>query len=597
MNKTAPPAKGLSIYSFSKKVLRPFHWHMVAFLIVGLVWAIDLSFRPYLIKIILDRLEKYPAIEAFQHLSVPAYVYVGMSLLIVINFRCYDIIRLKFIIPLKKHITQQMVDHMMGHSHDYYQNNFAGSLSNKINDVVQGITQMISIISEQFFSNSLALLVAIFTLWQVDIKFALAMMVWIFIFLTVSITVGKKSSLLSDTASEIRSTLTGQVVDILTNMMSIRTFVGHRYENKKLNTTLDKVVAAEQTMAWYFFKIWTFQGSSFIIMQALSLWLLIQGRKNGVITTGDFALVLTLNIYIIDCMWNMSTMISLFTEHYGKVVQGLRITTQPHTIQNLPNASELRVHSGTIQFDQVTFQYKQAKPLFIDKSITIKAGTKIGLVGFSGSGKTTFVNLILRLFDIQSGRILIDNQDIATVTQESLRASIAIIPQDPSLFHRSLWENIRYGKINATDEEVIEAAKKAHAHEFITSIPDGYNALVGERGIKLSGGQRQRISIARAILKNSPILILDEATSALDSVTEHYIQDSLQNLMQNKTVIVIAHRLSTLLNLDRILVFDQGMIVEEGTHLDLIAKNGLYAKLWDSQVGGFLLDNANVKEE
>ena len=220
----------------------------------------------------------------------------------------------------------------------------------------------------------------------------------------------------------------------------------------------------------------------------------------------------------------------------------------------------------------------------------IPGGQKVGLVGFSGSGKTTFVNLIVRLFDLSSGVIKIDNQNIKEVTQSSLRENIGFIPQDPILFHRSLMENIRYGNVNASDDEVIQAAIKAHAHEFITLTKDGYHSLVGERGVKLSGGQRQRISIARAILKNAPILILDEATSALDSVTEAYIQDSLAILMQGKTVIIIAHRLSTLLEMDRILVFDQGKIVEDGTHLELLAKNGLYKILWGAQVGGFLLD-------
>jgi ATP-binding cassette subfamily B protein len=223
-------------------------------------------------------------------------------------------------------------------------------------------------------------------------------------------------------------------------------------------------------------------------------------------------------------------------------------------------------------------------------SLEILAGQKIGLVGYSGGGKTSFVNLILRLYEISEGSILIDNQDIRDVTQDSLRRAIAMIPQEPVLFHRTLLENIRYGRIEATDEEVIAASKRAYAHEFISKLPENYHTLVGERGIKLSGGQRQRIAIARAILKNAPILILDEATSQLDSVTEEYIQASLAELMQGKTTIVIAHRLSTLLHMDRILVFDQGKIIQDGTHAELLAQAGLYKTLWDAQVGGFLPD-------
>jgi ATP-binding cassette subfamily B protein len=261
--------------------------------------------------------------------------------------------------------------------------------------------------------------------------------------------------------------------------------------------------------------------------------------------------------------------------------------------KDIPGATKLIVSNGRICFDNVHFKYANAAHLFEYKSVVIESGQKVGLVGYSGGGKTTFVNLILRLHDVDAGIISIDNQNINAVTQDSLHKAIGMIPQDPSLFHRTLMENIRYGNINATDKEVIEAAIKAHAHEFISKLMDGYQSPVGERGVKLSGGQRQRIAIARAILKNAPILILDEATSQLDSVTENLIQESLTELMQNKTTIVIAHRLSTLLNMDRILVFDQGQIVEDGAHRELISKNGLYKILWDAQVGGFLPDKKN----
>ena len=299
-------------------------------------------------------------------------------------------------------------------------------------------------------------------------------------------------------------------------------------------------------------------------------------------------LVLTINIAIVDFLWQLTKEFSQFSKYLGKVTQALRTIVVPPDIKDDPNAKPLIVTKGEIIFDSVQFHYKGVKPLFQNKSITLQAGQKVGLVGYSGGGKTTFVNLILRLFDVTSGRILIDGQDIRDVTQSSLHTLISMIPQDPSLFHRSLIENIQYSRPEATDEEVIEAAKKAHANEFIQALPKGYHSLVGERGVKLSGGQRQRIAIARAILKNAPILILDEATSQLDSVTEKFIQDSLWALMQGKTTVVIAHRLSTLLHMDRILVFNQGKIVEDGTHQELLFKEGLYKTLWDAQVGGFL---------
>jgi ATP-binding cassette subfamily B protein len=287
-------------------------------------------------------------------------------------------------------------------------------------------------------------------------------------------------------------------------------------------------------------------------------------------------------------MWEMAGRLVQFAEELGKCSQALTIITTEHEITDRPEAKPLHVTQGEIIFDNVTFHYLANNRLFENKHVEIAAGSKVGLVGFSGSGKTTFVNLILRFFDIGGGRITIDGQDIASVTQDSLRAQISMIPQDTSLFHRSLMENIRYGRLDATDEEVIEAAKKAHCHEFICQLPEGYNALVGERGVKLSGGQRQRIAIARAILKNAKILILDEATSALDSVTEQYIQESLETLMRGCTTIVIAHRLSTLSAMDRILVFDKGHIIEDGTHRELLEQNGHYARMWHMQAGGFL---------
>jgi ATP-binding cassette subfamily B protein len=279
-----------------------------------------------------------------------------------------------------------------------------------------------------------------------------------------------------------------------------------------------------------------------------------------------------------------------FSKEVGNCRQALNIIVEPHEIQDHPNASDLLVTQGQIVFDKVQFQYQNTEPLFENKTVTILPGQKVGLVGHSGSGKTTFVNLILRLFDVSQGTILIDGQDIKKVTQQSLRKNIGMIPQDPSLFHRTLFENIQYGRFEATSDEVITAAKQANAHEFIMHLPKGYESLVGERGVKLSGGQRQRIAIARAFLKNAPILILDEATSQLDSVTEQNIQESLWQLMQNKTTIVIAHRLSTLLHMDRILVFEKGRIIEDGTHQALLAQAGRYSSLWAAQVGGFIFD-------
>jgi ATP-binding cassette, subfamily B, bacterial len=291
-------------------------------------------------------------------------------------------------------------------------------------------------------------------------------------------------------------------------------------------------------------------------------------------------------------MWTVGSALPILFQSFGTAKHSYSVMLDSQDIKDKSDAKDLKITSGEIVFDQVSFYYGEKK-LFENKQVSIRGGERIGLVGFTGAGKSTFINLILRFFPVHSGKILIDGQEIASVTLESLRRQIALIPQDPLLFHRTLRENIGYGKPEATEAEIVHAAQLAHCDEFIRNMPKEYEAIVGERGTKLSGGEKQRVAIARAILADAPILILDEATSSLDSVTEKYIQDSLEKLMQSRTTIVIAHRLSTLSQMDRILVFDKGKIVEEGTHSALLHKEGLYARMWKMQVGGFLPQNLN----
>lgn len=396
---------------------------------------------------------------------------------------------------------------------------------------------------------------------------------------------------LSNNLAEENSKVSGKITDSISNSNNVRLFAREGFEVNYLNSYLEGLANKFRKKEWLAFKISLIQGFSITLLVSILLYFLIKLRINNLVTIGDFAFILSLALYVTEGVWYLMEQIHRLNDLIGRSNQSLRMILVPQEIIDSPEAKDIYIHKGEIVFQDVHFQYQKESNLFENKSVIIPGGQKVGLVGFSGSGKTTFVNLIVRLFDLSAGVIKIDNQNIREVTQSSLRENIGFIPQDPILFHRTLMENIRYGNVHASDEEVIQAAIKAHAHEFITLTHDGYQSLVGERGIKLSGGQRQRISIARAILKNAPILILDEATSALDSVTEGYIQDSLATLMQGKTVIIIAHRLSTLLEMDRILVFDQGKIVEDGTHLELLAKNGRYKTLWGAQVGGFLLDS------
>jgi ATP-binding cassette subfamily B protein len=345
-----------------------------------------------------------------------------------------------------------------------------------------------------------------------------------------------------------------------------------------------------EKMRWFQF-IATLALQVGMIGYAASIWVA------GGISVGAFAMVASLMLMVINDVRNLSRRFLEFFEYIGNITDGVSIIIRPHEIVDMPGARDLEVTHGEIRFEDVNFAYAEGIDVFRGLSVTIRAGEKVGLVGFSGSGKSTFVNLVLRLYDIQHGRILIDGQNIREVTQQSLRRAVSMISQEPSLFYRSLRENVRYGSLDATDADVQEAAHKAHAHEFITAMPKGYDALVGERGVRLSGGQRQRIAIARAVLKNAPIVIMDEATSSLDSVTERYIQESIRNLMQGRTSIVIAHRLSTIAHLDRIIVFHAGRVVEDGTHAELLARNGHYARMWSMQARGFLPENDEIVSE
>lgn len=580
--------KKKSIYSFTIACIKPYKWLIVGQFLISIIYAADVSLRPYIIKHMLDIIATINHQEAIESLMMPALAYIGLTILMVVSFRLFDYIWLNLNPNLKTAVGRELMNRMMDHSHRLYQNHFSGSLGTKIKDVMSGIPDLIKIGINQFFAHILAIVIATFTMWQTSPRFAIALLVWLAIFVWGNLRFAKTAKRLSHDAADIRSKFVGHIVDTLSNIMNVRFFSGKKIEMTRLEGVLKTYLNADQKRDWFFLKIFAFQGFTFLIYEAVCLYWLVTGIKTLDVSPGDFALVLTLNVAIVEFLWNLSKDVGDFSKALGDVSQGLAITQSPIDIEDKPNALPLRVKQGEIVFNNVTFHYQSPTPLFSNLNITIPAGQKVGLVGFSGSGKTTFVNLLLRLYDVSSGSITIDGQDIRDVTQDSLRKAIAVIPQEPILFHRTLMDNIRYGRIEASDQEVQEASKKAFADSFISKLPEGYQGLVGERGVKLSGGQRQRIAIARAILKNAPILILDEATSQLDSLTEQDIQSSIEELMRDKTTIVVAHRLSTLLNMERILVFDRGRIVEDGTTQELFENNGLFRTLWEAQVGDFL---------
>lgn len=554
------------------------------FVLVAIYWASSLSLKPYAMKLIIDRVSNCQNPESlFSAVIFPALLYVGLNLLMGLIFRFYDWLVLSTFPEMEMRISEEMFGYVEKHSYSYFQQNFAGSLGNKINDISKGTGKVITHLIDHFLACTLGLIIGMITMFLIHPYFAYLMFAWSVIFISVSLLLSKKAQSYSKMLSEARSTVVGKIVDSIGNILNVKLFAREGYENQYLHNYLEKTAKIDRQGQWYLLKVKFFYILSIAFLTAAMVGILIYERSKNSITVGDFALILTLNMFLIELVFFIANQLVPFSEVVGTCQQALSIISTKHEIVDMPGARPLQISKGQIVFEKVHFQYRKGQRIFSDKSIIIHPRERVGLVGFSGSGKSTFVNLILRFFEVDSGKIWIDGQDIKSVTQESLRSQIALIPQDPLLFHRSLAENIGYGRLGASMEEIVEAAKKAHCHQFIEELQDGYQTLVGERGIKLSGGQRQRIAIARAILKNAPILILDEATSSLDSITENDIQESLALLMRERTTLVIAHRLSTLFHMDRILVFSEGKVIEDGTHAELLGLNGPYAKLWSMQ--------------
>ncbi|HTF95259.1 MAG TPA: ABC transporter ATP-binding protein [Cellvibrio sp.] len=482
---------------------------------------------------------------------------------------------------------------LLGQSYQFYQNEFAGRIATKVMQTALAVRETIMKLLDVllyvlvYFSSILVLAISL------DWRLALPLLGWLFAYGSLLYYFLPRLSQISTQQAHARSDMTGRLVDTYTNISTVKLFSHSNreaeYAKKGMEHFLTTVHPQMRLATLLGTAVWVINVVLIFSIAATSLWL----WSNAAITTGAIAaavgLVLRLNGMAQWIMWEVS---ALF-ENMGTARDGLNTLSIPREVQDKPAARDINISHSEIDFNAVDFNYGKKSGLLQNFNLHINAGEKIGLVGRSGAGKSTLVNLLLRFYDVDSGTILIDKQNIADVKQESLRAQIGMVTQDTSLLHRSIRDNLLYGKPNATEEEMIRAAQQAEAHEFIMNLVDnegrkGYDAHVGERGVKLSGGQRQRIAIARVLIKNAPVLIMDEATSALDSEVEAAIQTNLNSLMQGKTVIAIAHRLSTIAALDRLIVLDKGQIIEQGTHNELLALNGVYAHLWAHQSGGFL---------
>lgn len=475
--------------------------------------------------------------------------------------------------------------------YDFYSNNFVGSLTKKTLSFSKGFETFTDTLAFNIVTNILPIIFASVVLWRYSPWIPLILLGSLLVVVMVALPIVRRRSKLVALRHEAGSKLSGRLSDVITNILAVKSFAKEGFEQNVYSEYVEDFgIKFKKAADYQNLRFDVVVSPLYVATNVIGLIAAIFFTQKLGLEAGVMVVVFSYYVQVTRIFWEVNRVYRNIESSISEAAEFTQMLIDPPEVQNAPNAFRLRTMEGAVAFEQVNFAYdaKDTIKFLDDFNLDIKANQRVGLVGPSGSGKTTLTKLVLRFIDLHSGRITIDGQDISKVTQASLREAIAYVPQEPLLFHRTLSENISYSNSRATQEDIVRAAKLARADEFIDKLPQGYQTLVGERGIKLSGGQRQRIAIARAILKNSPILVLDEATSALDSESEKYIQEGLRELMKNKTALVIAHRLSTIRHLDRIIVLSEGRIMQDGTHDELIKQPGLYAKLWSHQSGEFL---------
>jgi len=573
---------------FFKHIL-PHKW-MLFFILIGIVIAETITiFIPIFYKKFFDNLV-YGANATQEYTSV----LIGILVIILgLHFGSWIFFRISIFMhnwlqpTIMANLERTGFEYLLGHSSSFFANNFTGSLVRKVRRLSHAFEEFSDNLQWELLPLAITITGTMIVISFRSMSIVYLTLAWLFVFIITNYMVARWKIKYDEQKATKDSEVTGILADALTNTINVKLFATQAFE-KGLFKAVTEEYRKLRTYSWNLSEVNdALQYGLMIIIEFGVMYMAIGLWGEGKLTIGDFALLQGYLVTLFIHVHGLGRVIRRLYEAFANAKEMVEILNTPHEIMDTKSAKDIEVKKGGIEFKNVIFKYRKTRKIFDNFNLKIKPYEKIALVGPSGSGKTTIVQLLLRMHDVQKGHITIDNQIISKVTQNSLRKNIALVPQDPILFHRTLIENIRYGRLDATDEEVMDAAKKAHCEEFVSRLPEGYESYVGERGIKLSGGERQRIAIARAILSDAPILILDEATSSLDSESEYLIQQALTELMKSKTTIVIAHRLSTILKMDRIIVMKHGEIADVGTHKQLARKKGIYKKLWDIQSSGF----------
>ena len=567
--------------------------HKVSMSFIFIGYGIGIIFgniiRPYIYKDIIDLFTSGISPDLMYGKALNLFLtFVVIVVIYNIGYRIGDFSVSIFESKVMKELYDLTFNRLLKHSYTFFSNNFSGSIVAKTKRFIRSFEILGDAISYQIYFAFLTLLGILVVLFVKAPVLGLLFFIWSLIYIFVTFIFIRKKIKLDAIEAEADSKVTGYLSDAILNALNIKIFGNHRYEQKRfeISTTSEE---RKRIHAWFFGNYQNLaQAIMMAVLQISVLYLCIYLWRTNSVSVGTIVLVQTYVIVLLDILWGLGKAMTKTMKALTDMKEVVEIFDTVPDILDPENPEKLVINKGYIKFDSVSFKYTEGVDVFSNINFDIKPGERIGLVGNSGGGKSTITKLLMRFSDVTDGKITIDEQDIRSITQEDLRSTISYVPQESILFHRTIRENILYGNVKTTNEEVERVAKKAHAHEFILNLPQGYDTLVGERGVKLSGGERQRIAIARAMLKNSPILILDEATSSLDSVSEAYIQESFNELMKDKTSLVIAHRLSTIAKMDRIIVLKEGKIMETGTHAELLELKGTYADLWNHQSGGFI---------